>query len=381
MRIAFYAPLKPPDHPVPSGDRQLARALAAALAAAGHEVDVAARFRSYDRHGSAARQQRLRTVGARLAARALRRLATPALRPDVWFTYHLYHKAPDWLGPPISAALGIPYVVAEASIAGKQRDGPWAIGHAGATAAITAATAVVSVNPADVAAIRALRRDAADDLLLPPFIDIRRFVGDVPCRRAPAPGDRARLVVVAMMREGAKLASFRVLAAALARIPGKAWEIEIIGDGPARPAVEAAFAPLPRDRVRFAGALAPTAIAARLVASDAFVWPAIDEAFGMALIEAQACGLPVVAGNSPGVAAVVDDGATAILTPPGDVDAAAAAIGRLVDDPSLRQRMGAAAARRARARHDLPVAARELDQLLRRVALRIPAAAAATAMR
>jgi glycosyltransferase involved in cell wall biosynthesis len=184
-----------------------------------------------------------------------------------------------------------------------------------------------------------------------------------------------------MMREGAKLVSFRVLAAALARIPGKAWEIEIIGDGPARPAVEAAFAPLPRDRVRFAGALAPAAIAARLVASDAFVWPAIDEAFGMALIEAQACGLPVVAGYSPGVAAVVDDGATAILTPPGDVDAAAAAIGRLVDDPSLRQRMGAAAAWRARARHDLPVAARELDQLLRRVALRIPAAAAATAMR
>ena len=320
-------------------------------------------------------------MGARLAARALRRLATPALRPDVWFTYHLYHKAPDWLGPPISAALGIPYVVAEASIAGKQRDGPWAIGHAGATAAITAATAVFIVNPADVAAIRALRRDAADDLLLPPFIDIRRFVGDAPCRHAPAPGDRARLVVVAMMREGAKLASFRVLAAALARIPGKAWEIEIIGDGPARPAVEAAFAPLPRDRVRFAGALAPSAIAARLAAGDAFVWPAIDEAFGMALIEAQACGLPVVAGDSPGVAAVVDDGVTAVLTPMGDVDAFAAAIGRLVDDPTLRQMMGAAAALRARARHDLPVAAAELDRLLRRAAQRTPAAAAAAAMR
>ena len=36
MRIAFYAPLKPPDHPVPSGDRRMARLLMAALATAGH---------------------------------------------------------------------------------------------------------------------------------------------------------------------------------------------------------------------------------------------------------------------------------------------------------------------------------------------------------
>ena len=49
MRIAFYAPLKAPDDPVLSGDRQIARGLIEALTLAGHEVRLASSFRSYDR--------------------------------------------------------------------------------------------------------------------------------------------------------------------------------------------------------------------------------------------------------------------------------------------------------------------------------------------
>ena len=59
MNIAFYAPLKPPDHPTPSGDRELARALAAALRLAGHRVNLGSRLRSFDRDGNPLRQQRL----------------------------------------------------------------------------------------------------------------------------------------------------------------------------------------------------------------------------------------------------------------------------------------------------------------------------------
>ena len=44
--------------------------------------------------------------------------------PELWLTYHLYYKAPDWLGPAVRAALGIPYVVAEASVAPKRAGGP-----------------------------------------------------------------------------------------------------------------------------------------------------------------------------------------------------------------------------------------------------------------
>src|SRR5258708_24281091 len=64
-------------------------------------------------------------------------------RPELWFTYHLYYKAPDWLGPAVSEALGIPYVIAEASYAPKRAHGPWAFGHEGSAAAIRKAALVL----------------------------------------------------------------------------------------------------------------------------------------------------------------------------------------------------------------------------------------------
>ena len=139
MKVAFHAPLKSPDHPVPSGDRQLARALLHALRAGGHDVSVASRFRSFDGSGDDTRQARLAQLGAQIAQRLIARYRRTAERPDVWFTYHLYHKAPDWLGPAVSAcARHSRTCVAEASIADARRDGAWALGHAAALAADTA---------------------------------------------------------------------------------------------------------------------------------------------------------------------------------------------------------------------------------------------------
>ena len=85
MKIAFYAPLKSPDHPVPSGDRQLARSLLRALNHAGHDTLIASHLRSFDAHGDAQRQARLRRIGARIAARLVRRWRE-APPPDVWLT-------------------------------------------------------------------------------------------------------------------------------------------------------------------------------------------------------------------------------------------------------------------------------------------------------
>ena len=131
MRIAFYAPLKPPDHPVPSGDRRMARLLVAAMEAAGHEVELANRLRSRDAEGDEDRQSRLAKIGRARAERLLRRfVARPkSARPDLWFTYHVYYKAPDWIGPRVADGLAIPYVVAEASVANKRAGGPWNAGH------------------------------------------------------------------------------------------------------------------------------------------------------------------------------------------------------------------------------------------------------------
>ncbi len=119
MQVAFYAPMKPPDHPVPSGDRRMARLLMRALAHAGHRVVLASRFRSWEGQGNPERQARLARLGASLADRQQRRYrAAPAdARPGAWLTYHLYYKAPDWIGPRVAQALGIPYLVTVGSVA------------------------------------------------------------------------------------------------------------------------------------------------------------------------------------------------------------------------------------------------------------------------
>ena len=369
MRVAFYAPLKPPDHPVPSGDRQLARALLLALRAGGHATSVASRFRSFDRQGDAVRQARIADLGERLAQRLIARYRRQVERPDVWFTYHLYHKAPDFLGPRVSRALGIPYVVAEASVAAAQRGGLWAQGYAASVAGIEAAAAALVLNPADVAGVRTVRGAHALTEVLPPFLDLAAFAGSPAsfAREAAPPGARVRLITVAMMRDGNKLASYRLLAAALAKLASFDWDLVVVGDGAGRPAVEAAFAGIDPRRLRFVGVQSADRVAALLRQSEVFLWPAIDEVIGMAFVEAQACGLPVVGGHTRGVASVVAADRTGILVPPGDVDAFAAATQRLLTDAQMRERMGREALAYVRARHDLPAAAARIAALLRRV--------------
>ena len=106
------------------------------------------------------------------------------------------------------------------------------------------------------------------------------------------------------------------------------------------------------------------------------MWPAIDEAIGIAFLEAQACGLPVVGGDSPGVAAVVAHGRSGLLVPLDDVPALATAVQRLVHDAPARRRFGACAATYVRERHGVDRAARQLDGLLRALAGRQPAGTA-----
>lgn len=84
----------------------------------------------------------------------------------------------------------------------------------------------------------------------------------------------------------------------------------------------------------------------------------------MALLEAQAAGLPVVAGRSPGVAQIVADGETGLLTPAGDDTMLAHAVQRLFEDPALRARMGVAAMKKVDRIHDIGAAAQRIEHVL-----------------
>ncbi|HJO97853.1 MAG TPA: glycosyltransferase family 4 protein [Rhodospirillales bacterium] len=378
MRIAFYAPMKPPDHPAPSGDRRMARLLMAALDAGGHSVELASRFRSYDGTGAAKRQGRLGALGSRLAARLVRRYRSrPArLRPQAWFTYHLYHKAPDWLGPQVADNLGIPYVVAEASHAPKQRNGPWAPGWAAAAAAISRADLVLGLNAADAGCVKPLLGARTPLVSLRPFLDAAPYAAAVKRRdslrravskRLAINCDQPWLLSVAMMRPGDKLASYKLLGRALADLRARPWCLLVAGDGPARGEVQAALADLD-GRVQWLGELSAEVLAELYAASDLFVWPAVNEAYGMALLEAQAAALPVVAGRVGGVPDIVIDGTTGVLVEEGDTAAFARAVAALLDHPERRGPLGTAARRRAARHHGLEAAARTIDGALRKIA-------------
>jgi len=378
MRIAFYAPLKSPTHGTPSGDRRVAGLLMDALGQAGHRVELVSSFRSYDAAGDAARQAALREQGLALATRlaAQWRDAPAAARPDLWFTYHTYYKAPDWLGPAASAALGIPYVIAEASHAGKRAGGAWDIGHRATAEAAGRADLLLCPTRDDVAGLQGVAADPDRVVWLPPFLDPAPFRSAAAQRTAHrerlarAHGlDPAQpwLAVAAMMRPGDKLASYRALAQVLALTRDLRWQLLVAGDGPARADVMAALSAAIPGRAVFLDALRLGGVAALYAAADVCVWPAVNEAYGMALLEAQAAGLPVIATATRGVPDVVVDGRTGRLAPPGDVAALAALVRELLLDAAQRARLGAAAAAFIAEERSLEATVARLQPLLSRI--------------
>ena len=371
MRIAFYAPLKAHDHPVASGDRLIAGLLVRALERAGHDVVTASRMRAFDGAGDRRRQLRLAHEAGVEARRLLDGWGGSSAAPRCWFTYHLYHKAPDWIGPRVSARLGIPYVVAEASHAPKQAQGAWRHGHRAAAVALARASRVIALNPDDVPALERYFGDGERIRRLVPFLDT-----DACAPRGRRVRRRARiarllsadpadplLVCVAMMRRGRKADSFRLLARALERAMHLRWRLLVVGGGPARGEVETAFAKLKAaGRVAFLGLRSPPALHGIVGACDLFVWPALGEPIGMAMLEAQALGVPVVAGETRGVGAVVVHGAGGWLVPEGDVSAFAGAVAEALSDRAALAASGQACLARVRAEHGMAAAASALDR-------------------
>jgi glycosyltransferase involved in cell wall biosynthesis len=264
-------------------------------------------------------------------------------------------------------------VLADASFAPKQAGGLWDLGHRAAADAIRLADRIVQPNPADAECVLPLIDDPERLVLLRPFLDAKLFSA---ANREESRAEAARrfdldpaepwLLTVAMMRDDQKLQSYCCLAEALSSLTDLPWQVVIAGVGPAEAKVRAAFARI-RKRVRWTGTLEPEALRRLYRAADLYLWPAVKEAWGMAFLEAQASGLPVVAGRSGGVPAVVSDGKTGLLAPEGDAIAFSGAVRRLLADPELRAAMGRAAMQHAARDHDIHLAAELLGWHLTRV--------------
>ena len=105
------------------------------------------------------------------------------------------------------------------------------------------------------------------------------------------------------------------------------------------------------DRVRFIGRRPHGEVAALLSDLDIFAMPSRREEWGVAAAEASAAGLPIVATRVGGIPEIVVDGQTGLLVPPEDPVSLAAALRRLVRDPAMRERLGAAGRRKVEAQY------------------------------
>ncbi|MFF4343624.1 glycosyltransferase family 4 protein [Kitasatospora sp. NPDC001540] len=181
-----------------------------------------------------------------------------------------------------------------------------------------------------------------------PGVDPERFTPGAP------PSARPRTVLyVGRMDRSSAWKGVDVLLRAFADLPadpGDPVRLRLVGGGDALPDHLALAADLGvADRVEATGELTGDRLVEAVRTAAVVVLPSRTEAesFGMALVEAMACGTPVVGSAVGGIPYLVEDGACGLLVPPGDPVALAAAVRRVLADGALADRLGAEGRRRA----------------------------------
>ena len=222
------------------------------------------------------------------------------------------------------------------------------------------ADVIVLSHPALVYEGSILEPHRAKCVFAPYAVDAQKFRPQAPAQ----PRAEGQKLVVACGRL-VKYKGFDVLIEAAQRFDA---QVVIVGEGAEREALARKIARLGLGaRVSLPGVLEEEALIALLQRADVFAFPSLTsaETFGLAQLEAMACGLPVVNTSLPtAVPELARNDSEAITVPPGDAEALAGAINRLLDDAALRMRLGAAGRARALEHYDLPVYARRMELLI-----------------
>ena len=180
-----------------------------------------------------------------------------------------------------------------------------------------------------------------DIRVIPNFVNAAEYQPARPsCRSALAPEGHRVITHVSNFREVKRVRDVVKIFARIRRtVPAT---LLMVGDGPDRPEAEreAREAGVEED-VRFLGRL--DSVASLLQASDLFLLPSQTESFGLAALEAMACGAPVVASRAGGIPEVVTDGVDGILEPPGSVEAMGRRAVELLRNPERHRAMVEAA--------------------------------------
>ena len=370
LRIAFYAPLKPLDHPHPSGDLVIGTGLYNFLQGRGHRIGKVSRLRARWIYW----KPWLWPQVVRHRNRSLNRCRKT--RADLWLTYHSYYKAPDLLGPYCCRCLHLPYVIFQGIYSTKRRKHwtTWA-GFVLNRQALLFAQHVFTNRKED---LLNLARIVPENNLtyVVPGIFPEQFCFDsvsrIQMRRKMDISDGIAVVTAAMFRPGVKAEGLSWVIRSCGELFRKDIPLYLLiaGDGKEGPRLRQMANHWLPGRVRFLGKLAREEMYRFYSAGDLFVFPGIRESLGMVYLEAQSCGLPVVAFANGGVPEVVAHEVSGYLVRPFDVKGFNQAIARLVNDSRERKQMGEAASSYVRNRHDLNKNYRIVEDVLQGLAQR-----------
>lgn len=357
MRIVLTTDYYPPHFG--GGVEAVVSQLASHLAAADHEVLVItigerAAAGSEQIEGVTVRRfpgiRMSRVTGLELtisiaAQRSIKRTIAQ-FGPDVVNAHHLYFATTL---PTLTAAndLGVPAVLT-LHVAGMESFGGWR----GAVARfyerrmggriVDQADALIAVSEAVAVTVHPHTRSSVS--VIPNGVDLRRF-------KPPASRQRsnARIIYVGRLiaNKGPDIAlsAFREVHREMSDAT-----LLMVGDGPMRKRLENyARSNHITHSVEFLGLREDVADLMRQ--SEVFVRPSFVEGMPLTVLEAMACGLPVVASNVGGVSEIVQNGETGLVVPPGSVASVASALLRLLGDETLSRKMGEAGRTRVMKRH------------------------------
>lgn len=364
MKLAFCTPFKPLTHPRISGDVTIADDLATFFRTQGHDVwlvpHVTTRYlwkRPQDWAQTFATMQLVRET------------LQGHEKPDIWFTYHSYYKAPDILGP-LAATAEIPYTIFAPSHAPK-RNKHWKTkpGYYLNKRALIQADHLFTNKQRDLGGLEQLV-PSNHISFVPPGIKIDEFRRDEQARyekrRAWNASDKTIVLTVAMLREGTKSEGVEYVINACGKLASQDDSIFLViaGDGIMRSSLEDKAQQALPDRHLFLGTVPSSELPQIYSSCDIFAFPGINEGLGMVYLEAQSCGLPVVAWDHDGAPQVVPDGETGFITPSFDTEAFTERIQKLAASSALRATMGNAARAYVTQQHDIYTNYKQLEEKL-----------------
>ena len=364
MRIFFYAPFKPLDHPRPSGDWVIATGLYDYLVKQGHVVQKVSSLRS--RWIFWKPWLWITLIRERRRVRQL----IAKFRPQIWLTYHTYYKAPDLLGPAVCRQARLPYVVFQGCYSTKRkRDWRTWPGYVMNRKALCAARLVLSNRREDMLNLERLlppNRLA----YVAPGIHPTDFSFDEAARNALRRdwnvGEEPVILSAAMFRPDVKTQGLAWVIRACGELyrRGKAFYLVIAGDGQEKNRLQRLAEEHLPGRTRFVGKVPRNEMYRFYSAGDIFAFPGIRESLGMVYLEAQSCGLPVVAFANGGIPEVVRNRETGFLVPPFAFEPYLQALDKLLSDKELRRKMGQEGQKYVRQAHDLDQNYQQLETAL-----------------